>query len=56
MEALRGAGDAVQHLDDLAADAAQLVEVVADNADDQRAVRAADHVVDHVDDRLADAD
>ena len=53
---VRRAPDAVQYVDDLVADAAQLIEVVADNADDQRAVGAADRIVDHIDDWLADTD
>ena len=53
---IRRALDAVQHVDDLSADAAQFLEIIADNADDQRAVRTTDRIVDHIDDRLADAD
>ena len=46
----------MQYVDDSSADTAQFIEIVADNADDQRAVGAADRIVDHIDDRLADAD
>ena len=46
----------IEHADDLLADAAQLVQVIAVDLDDQRAVRAADQVIDAVDDGLADAD
>ena len=42
--------------DDLLADAAQLVEVVAEHLDGERAVRI-EHLVEHaVDDRLAEGD
>ena len=55
----RGAGgavDRIEHVDDLIADAAQLIQIIAVDLDHQRAVRAADQVVDAVDDGLADAD
>ncbi len=52
----RRAADVSQFIDDVAADAAHLIEVVADDKDHQRAVSAALEVVDHVADRLADPD
>ena len=48
--------DAVKNVHDLAADTAQLVQVIAEDFDHQRAVGAADHVVDAIDDGLTDAD
>src|SRR5262249_53076121 len=47
---------ALQYLDDLFSDAAQLIEVVAKDSDDELAVHVEDAVGDALDDRLADMD
>src|SRR5208283_3376916 len=53
---LRRALDAAQYAHDLSSDTAHFIEIVANNVDDQRAVRTTYRIVDHVDDRLTNAD